>query len=292
MSKAYRISKQSSHHNPLAADPHQIYHTLRPHPALSPVPQESDPSSILEQLQNEAAWRQLLVQGVLAVLLPTEDLENGCLRVLVAEIFSEMILGGGISEKACEGWMLWELITKIAEVLDPRTASNHGSNEEDAETTRHSNASRLEQFGLLSSTTEAERGPIKPARSANRGVFSKAGLFWAVLQYAFLAFIAVRAVVVALATSSSLRARSMAGGNVPSPIENSSGSLHSRAEAAGLGIQPSKRPIVSMGVWSCASRLLELDARMPWLSGFVSLLHWGAVAGPGRVGDTDGVLDR
>ncbi|RYZ32624.1 MAG: hypothetical protein EOP01_00570, partial [Propionibacteriaceae bacterium] len=70
----------------------------------NPVPTESVPSATVEQRENESAWRQLLVQGVLAVLLPTEDLENGCLRALVAEIFAEMILGNGISGKACESW--------------------------------------------------------------------------------------------------------------------------------------------------------------------------------------------
>jgi hypothetical protein len=54
----------------------------------------------------------------------------------------------------------------------------------------------------------------------------------------------------------------------------------------------SKRPMVSMKLWSCASQLVELDMRMPWLSGFASLLRWLALAGPGRVGDTDGALDR
>ena len=92
----------------LAHTSREIYHTLVPHPALTPVPRETDPSTILEQARNEESWRQLLVQGVLAVLLPTEDLENGCLRALVAEIFSDMILGNGVSGKACKPWLLWE----------------------------------------------------------------------------------------------------------------------------------------------------------------------------------------
>ena len=74
-----------------------------------------DASKALEQKENEAAYRQLLVHGVLAVLLPTEDLENSCLTALVGQIFSEMIIGNGIGGKASEPWLLWEGITKTAE---------------------------------------------------------------------------------------------------------------------------------------------------------------------------------
>lgn len=290
--KAYRISQKSSYHNPLTSNPRSVYHTLRPHPALSPVPIESDPTSELEQRKNEAAWRQLLVQGVLVVLLPTEDLENGCLRVLVAEIFAEMILGNGISGKACEGWLLWEGITRIAEVLQADTEKEASSNQRKPEQTK----SRLERYGLLSSSVEKAAEPVKPSvpngRPSHEGL-SVSGLFWLVVQYAFLACNAMRAVIIALATSSSLPPRSVTGVSVPSPMDQGRQSLPQKVDSAAFNSHPaSKRPIVSMRLWSCTSGLLELDVRMPWLSGLVSLLHWGAVAGPGRVGDTDGVLDK
>ncbi len=112
---AYRISHHSSHPLPLEQNPRQIYHSLWPFPPLSPVPDVSSQNS--EQLENEAAYRELVVQGVLAILLPTEDLENDCLTSLVGQIFSEMVIGGGIGEKACEPWLLWEGITKTAEAI-------------------------------------------------------------------------------------------------------------------------------------------------------------------------------
>jgi hypothetical protein len=49
---------------------------------------------------------------------------------------------------------------------------------------------------------------------------------------------------------------------------------------------------MSMSLWSCAVQFAELDVRMPWLLGFISMLHRGALVGPGRVGETEGVLDR
>ncbi|KAK5048842.1 hypothetical protein LTR16_010999, partial [Cryomyces antarcticus] len=96
---AYGVSRQSLHPGRFTSDPRLTYHTLRPHPALSPNPVETDPATVLEQQQNEAAWRRLLVEGILAVLLPTEDLENGCLRTLVTEVLSEMVIGNGIAGK-------------------------------------------------------------------------------------------------------------------------------------------------------------------------------------------------
>jgi splicing suppressor protein 51 len=38
--------------------------------------------------------------------------------------------------------------------------------------------------------------------------------------------------------------------------------------------------------------LLELSLRMPWLDGFLSLLQYGAVNGPGRIAGHDGPVDR
>jgi hypothetical protein len=53
-----------------------------------------------------------------------------------------------------------------------------------------------------------------------------------------------------------------------------------------------KRPIISMSMWTCGSRLLALEQRMPWLTGLLSLLHWFAILGPGRVCEFDSRLDR
>lgn len=229
------------------------------------------------------------------MLLPTEDLENGCLRALVAEIFAEMILGSGISSKACEGWLLWEGITRIAEVLQ-----NDGVKEEDSQSDYASLGqplSRLERYGLLSPPAAEQNGPPEPLLTSGRrhedAPMTISGLFWAAVQYAFLAGMAMRAVIAAIATSSSLPLRPATSASELSPVGATRQSQQLRVGSPALGGPlASKRPIVSMRMWSCASRLVELDTRMPWLSGVISLLRWGTLAGPGRVGDTDGVLDR
>lgn len=292
--QAFRLAqRQASIPQSLVSDPRLIYHTLCPHPALSPVPTDAMPSTYVEQRESESAWRQLIIQGVLTVLLPTDDLKNGCLRSLMAEIFAEMILGNGISGKACEGWLLLEAIGRIADILqsgrsqEGETSPSEGAADEDL--------SRLERFGLLPSQAEKQSGPTNlPVAGGSRHeptTMSVSGVFWIVIQYIFLACTALRAVVLTIATSSSLPSRALASG--PIPIGGSRQShLPEMGAQASVRLPTAKRPIVSMKLWSCAAQFVELDVRMPWLTGFISMLHCGALFGPGRVGDTDGVLDR
>jgi hypothetical protein len=284
---AFRIAKhQVASSSTLLSDPRLIYHTLHPHPALSPVPTDVVPATVLEQRESESAWRQLLVHGVLALLLPTEDLENGCLRALVAEIFAEMILGNGISGKACEGWVLWEGITRIAEVLQ-----TDATKENDSQSEAGQSLTRLERYGLLSSheETDVDSKASLVARENSRKTTAvyASDLFWTVIQYAFLA----RAVILNLATLSSLPSRSIT--SEESSVEAFDQSQIPQVEAS-LSKRPlgAKQPVVSMSLWSCAAQFAELDVRMPWLLGFISMLHLGTLVGPGRVGETDGVLDR
>jgi hypothetical protein len=285
VSEAYRLAKeQAASPQSLVSDPRLIYHTLHPHPALSPVPTDRVPSTFVEQRESESAWRQLLIQGVLAVLLPADDLGNGCLRSLVAEIFAEMILGNGISGKACEGWLLWEAIAKIADGLQSDSA-DEGHRQSDDATLDHER-SRLERFGLLASPSE--ENVISPAAGkSNRTTVPMhvSALFWTMMQYAFLACTALRAVFMTATTASSLPSRCV---DSQPPTDDES---PTEPPASSPSLER-KRPIVSMKLWSCAARFVELDMRMPWLAGVISMLHYGALVGPGRVAATDGVLDR
>jgi hypothetical protein len=251
------------------------------------------PATILEQRESESAWRQLLIHGVLALLLPTEDLKNGCLRALVGEIFAEMILGNGISGKACEGWVLWEGITRMAEVLQTDATKKKDSLSGDADSEQ--SLTRLERYGLLSPHKGSEISPEGPLDAGPRPHITSAlyssGILWAIIQYAFLAFTAVRAVVMSIATLSSLPSRSATAEHSPAEANSQSQTLQADVLASRRPLE-AKRPVVSMSLWSCVAQLAELDVRMPWLLGFISMLHRGALLGPGRVGETDGVLDR
>lgn len=286
---AFRAAHRSFYPSPLASSPREIYHSLNPHPALSPVPRETDPDSVIEQERNEAVWRQLLVQGVLVVLLPSEDLENGCLRALVGEILSELIVRAALSDRICESWMLWEIIIRILEIMRPRSSAAVVA-ESGART---GSTSRLEQFGLLANVDDriidkALKSGIdhRPGSAVSRSTrASVSDVFWAVVQHAFLAFTALRNILLALASSSSLPQRSKTW-----PV-----GVLSRADAdrqgsnLNPGVSRTLRPLVGVAVWRTSARLIELDLRMPWLAGLFSLLHRTLVGGSGRV---DGVLDR
>lgn len=231
-------------------------------------------------MENEANYRQLLIQGVLAVLLPTEDLENGCLTALVGQILSEMILGGGIGGKACERWLLWEGITKIAE-----TVKSQLPNSKARVRLERSNSDLVDPHSL----NLTGRGTKK----WNAGIFIQK-MFWLVLQYGFLAFTAIRFLIITVATASSLPSR-IAPMTKPT---SSAASQQSMEESDVLNPLPKERnstlkqPILKMKLWSCVSNVLDLDARMPWLSGTLSMLQWVALTGPGEVGNTDGMMDK
>ncbi|CZT51761.1 related to MSS51 protein [Rhynchosporium secalis] len=276
----YRASRDPLHPDPVESKPRYIYHSLWPFPALSPVPDLEQ--ATVEQVENESAYRQLLVQGVLAVLLPTEDLENDCLTTLVGQIFSEMILGGGIGGKASEPWLLWEGITKMAEVIQTKLPNNKAQNR-----VERSN-SDLQDFVPPNMTGKKTRS-WKLGHSLHK-------TFWLVLQYGFVAFTAIRFLIVTLATATSLPSRiapttKITGSTLASDQIESSESIASDNSSAIRRIS-SKRPIVEMKIWSCASSLLELNARMPWLNATLSFLQWTSLVGPWEVGDTDGMVDK
>ncbi|KAB8297216.1 hypothetical protein EYC80_002587 [Monilinia laxa] len=275
--KIYRASHYPLHPEPISVNPRQAYHSLWPFAPLSPVPLDEDPDTIKGQSNNEAAYRQLIVHGLLAVLLPTEDLENDCLTSLIGQIFSEMILGNGVGGKACEPWLLWEGIMKIAEAIQARLPKSKAEVQVDRS---NYEITRPNVLGIKAIGT----------KTSNLGK-SMQKTFWLVLQYLFLAFAAVRIIIIAVATSSSLPSR------IP-PMRKPTGlSLPNEDSEPPMNLpwtraQPLKRPILKMKLWSCVSTLLDMDTRMPWLSATLSLLQWGTITGPGKIGDTDGMIDK
>jgi hypothetical protein len=276
---AYRIAYNPIHHDPLEPEPRLIYHSLWPTPALSPVPGKNDPASVLIQKENEAAYRQLLVEGVLAILLPTEDFENDCLTSLVGQIISEMILGNGIGEKACEPWLLWEGITKIAEVIQAKLPGSKAQE-------------RINKS--VENTTRAEPSSAGAAKNISpRWSLQKA--FWMIIQYGFFAFTTVRFIIVTIGTSSSLPSRLPLNKKMPGTgpvVEGFQPPSSNITKSSGNQSGPLKNPMLAMKIWSCASNLLDLDIRMPWLTATLSMLQWFALQGPGEFGYTDGMIDK
>ena len=272
---AYRIAHGFANISTLPADSRDVYHKLNPHPALTPVPDERDPSSMQDQAKAEASYRQLLVQGALAILLPTEDLDNACLRTLVADVIAEPILCNSIGGKICEGWFLWSSITRLIEAVHARTKPDAVDPEIDAGT-----RSRLEKFGLLTEKEEKRGG----GKANRQSAFSSA--FWSILQNCYLAFITLRFVTFGLFASRSQPARS-------STILKPARSAGASPTTSGFQSDFQPRPILSAKIFSLISTISDLPHRMPWLSGLFALLQHHLTQGPLKtVGGTDGILDQ
>ncbi|MCJ1307144.1 hypothetical protein MMC25_000790 [Agyrium rufum] len=316
--RAFRTSREPLRPGPLKSDARLLYHTLVPHPALSPVPTDTDPSSIEDQSQNETAYRQLLVQGVLAVLLPTEDLGNACLRTLVADIFGEMILGNGVGGKACEGWLIWEGIANVAGIAKAHIEPKVAGEEIEVDT-----RSRLEKFGLLSTNNGSGAGQGAEGDERAKGRFLRSSMasevFWRVLQYGYLAFITLRFVVYGFMaasssssssfSSSSTNHRTKATTSNTSPVDLLTSSLHakpipdekdtygksSKVDRAATSPKASaRRPLLSFRIFALLALLLDLPERMPWLAGALSFVRYQLVEMSFallRVGATDGILN-
>lgn len=249
---------------------------MNPHPGLSPVPDPTDPDTLGEQNENECIYRRLLANGILAVLLPTEDLENSSLRTLVGDVLADLILGKEVAGRICEGIFIWETTTKLL------TIAQHRGNGQDSSSSGKTTSSRLEQFGLLHEDSGASQPPTQSPITS---------WIWNILQGIYLGYVALRFIATGL-----FRVASSPG---PGASHGASVSVPAATpEAQKEGIESSsdgvadKRPVLDYRMSSMASQLLGISERMPWLTGLFALAQNIILAGPGRLGDTDSVLDR
>ncbi|KAK3322377.1 PXA domain-containing protein [Apodospora peruviana] len=266
---AYRAAHNPFTQPPIETNPHEIYHSLCPLPALSPFPRRGDPESIAEQTENEAAYRQLLSQGVLAILLPTEDLENGCLTALVGQILSELIIGNNVANKLSEPWLILEILLVVTRVVERRKATG--------------------QEGR--SRSGADREPAVRYRKS----FSIQTLFWTVVHWCFLAISFVRVIFTILIASRSLPRRISRGlhdHDDGAPRHMAGLAPTQSAKPSKMEPEPVKTPVLAFRCWSAISNLIEMDVRMPWLCGALSMLQWITMARPGRMAGVDGKIDR
>lgn len=241
-----------------------------PLPALSPVPRSGSPESIAEQAANEAAYRQLLVHAVLAVLLPTEDLQNNCLVALVGQILSELIIGNILANKLSEPWFIWECLSIASNVITRRRS--------------------VENEPL---PRRKSKVPVQARRSSSMP--SIQALFWTFIQWALLAISFARMTITILVTSHSLPPRLTRSTTAYEKVAaHHTTQLDLEEHAGSSDVEPErfKTPVLSFRCWSAISNLIEMDGRMPWLSGSVSMLQWIMTRSPGRLGGVDGSIDR
>lgn len=213
------------------------------------------------------------MQGVLAILLPTEDLENTCLTALVGEILSELVIGNLVANKISEPWLIWEgliTLTKLArkrDVTDP-------SSPDASQTGPHPATNTIQQAS-------------KPR------TWSIQQLFWSLIHWGFMTVHMIRLIFGGIMLSRSLPPRAngisrQEGSAEPSYTEKSYTPPTNWEPRAWLA----KPPVVDFKIWSCLGTLLEIDIRMPWLAGALSLAQWVALRGPGKPAGFNGNLDR
>lgn len=262
MATAYRAADESHATLPYGHDLLQIYNSLNPHPALDPT------LSPEEQTQAEQIYRQLLIQGAIAVLLPTEDLQNSSLRALVTDIIADLILGRVIEDRLCQPWFLHSMISKLIAMVTSRAQPIITGGEMQTEA-----RGRLEQFGLLSA-----KGGLSPVDSPAHRQSRLVIWFWSILQWGYFAFMAMRFTALGL-----LHAR-----RHPQSTHLSSKLAYSDTVESG----PSPRPVLDYRGFSTISTLLELSRRMPWLQGALTLGSHVLTSGRNRAEGPRSTLDR
>ena len=219
-----------------------------------------DDSNLEQQLENEAIYRQLLVKAVLAVLLPTEDLENPCLTALVEQILSELIIGNVIGKKASQPWLLYEGICTTARVLEEKKTA----------------ATQRIVSGNYS---------VDSITSQNKGRrWSVRGFFLLIIQLVIVSVSTIRFLVTTAAKSTSLPLRI-----TPTHDDTGKGPSASNKDDSSSS---SKAPFLEFKLWSCVGELVQLSSRMPWAFGCLSLLRYGAVHGPGQMAGLNQPVDR
>ncbi len=254
-------------------NPNVIYHSLCPLPALSPVPRPDDPKSIQAQVDNEKAYRQLLVQGVLAVLLPTEDLENACLTALVGEVLSELVIGNLLANRISEPWLIWEgliVLTRLAHKRDT-----------------------IEPSSPHHPQIDPSPGPNNLQQASGRRPWSITKAFWTLVHWGFLTVHLIRLAIGAIILSRSLPPRPNA---TTRQVDSVKPGYTEKSYDASTNSEPHPRPvkvpIADLSLWSCLANLLEMDVRMPWLTGALSMGQWAVMKGPGKLAGFNGGLDR
>ncbi|KAI9679780.1 MAG: hypothetical protein M1817_004794 [Caeruleum heppii] len=251
---AYRTSERPSQTHPFPTSPHAIYHTLLPHPALSPVPCPTDISTLAAQNANETAYRHMLIDRILAVLLPVEDYQNDCLRALVVEILSELVVGRMVVGKMCDSVVWYKGITNAVEAYQ-----DSKGRERDLE--RQKRARDDEDPQLKDNTSFF----VRFAHSGHQLHILLLSILSQTIHSALLTLTLLRLLTLSILTAVSLPPRHQT---------------------------PPKPPILTLSVFHTATHLSDLPRRMPWLHGILQLLQHLLLTGPGHLGATDGPLDR
>ena len=189
-------------------------------------------------------------------------------------------MGKEVAGRICEGRFIFEMITRLTDIVSQRKSVEEPVSKNDL------TSNRLEKYGLLSDEDE----PTMPATVAEPRAMA---LIWIFLQNLFLGYVALRFIATGLVRVASTPIAEPSFQSGVSSYAATQGHPNEKGMEKSLsdGVT-GKRPVLDYRVFSMTSQLLGIPKRMPWLSGFFALVQHLILAGPGRVGDTGGVLDR
>lgn len=235
------------------------------------MPDISDPASVSKQKEAETVYRQLLAQGILAVLLPTEDLENTCFRTVTCDILADLLFGKIVSDKVCEGWFLWGTVAKLVSELKTRWME------------RKSKEGRLGAFDPSPTESHASHGD----GLSHKGQSRLSSLLWGILQFCYLTYVSIRFVVSGLFRVASTPSKGSVSTSSPvfsiNPAKGAPGSTESGMSGS---------PVIKYRFFGMLAQLADVPRRMPWLGGMLALVQHQLLTGPGRLGESGGVVDR
>jgi hypothetical protein len=198
----------------------------------------------------------------------------------VNDILSDLILGKEVAGRVCQGWFLWDAITKVTEAVRRRKTLEHTDSTNDVST------NRLERFGLLEDEDDSAKSHASAQSRATAWI-------WSVLQNIYLGYVALRFIATGLFRVASNQGQGHShGASVSFPAATPDFSKKEGFDSSLSDGVTSKRPVLDYRMYSMISQLLGISQRMPWLSGLFALVQHLILAGPGRLGHTDGILDR
>lgn len=254
-----------------------VYHTLRPHPALQPVPNLKQPHTIVQQQRNDSDYRRLLSEGVLAILLPIEDLQNPCLFSLVSEIVADLVLGSLLMSRICEGTFIYDCIARACDYARLRRGTQAWIRDR-----KVIPKDKLSAYGLL-----AQPESPQPKRLSTKRRLADA--FWAVSQSVYLFYVGSQIFFALLAST---RSWPRVYTDATTTAEEAQTHATARSRSPKTDRAATHKPMMAMRIWRALGTLLWIDIRMSWLSAVVQSLQQLALRGPGQIGGYDGRLDR
>lgn len=180
------------------------------------------------------------------------------------------MIGNLLANKVSEPWLIWEcliILTRLGRKRDAADASSFDA-----------------------SLADGPLGLNSVHRVSSKRSWSIQQVFWSLVHWGFLAVHLIRLLVSAMMLSRSLPPRSKAIIRQVDYIELSY--TEKSYDLPTNFVSHPKAPIADFHIWSCLVHLLEIDVRMPWLTGALSMGQWAAMRGPGKLAGFNGSLDR